>query len=122
MATTKKKATQDADAEAPLTPDANETAAAKAIPVEERLKETITSNPPDADITATTGTLSGDYTGEPQSGTVERTPIVGQPEVTVSDGLPADAPRIGPHYERERQEKADAELRAGKAAKQATNT
>lgn len=119
MATTKKKATQD---EQPAdTPDMNETAAAKAIPEKERLVEDITANPPDADITFTTGTLAGDYTGEPLSGTVERTPIVGQPEQVVSDGLPEDAPRIGPHYERERQEKADAELRAGKAAKEATN-
>lgn len=120
MATTKKKATA-ADTEVAGVPDMDETAAVKAMAPEDRLKEDITSNPPDADITATTGSLSGDYTGEPQSGTVERTPIVGQPEVTVTDGLAEDAPRIGPHWERERQEKADAELRAGKAAKQATN-
>jgi hypothetical protein len=78
---------------------------------------TVANVPADADIVQFTGTLGNEYAGEPQSGTAERTPITGEPEVTVDaedeDGLEEDAPKIGPNVERERQEKDAAAKREG---------
>ncbi len=70
---------------------------------------TVTEHQPDADIAAVTGTLADEAIDHPegQSGTVERTPIVGQPEEVVNDGLEADAPRVGPNVGRLADEKAN---------------
>lgn len=72
---------------------------------------TVTNHQPDADIAHLTGTLAGEAVDNPdgQSGTVERTPIIGQPEEVVeepNDGLDADAPRVGPNQARLADEKA----------------
>jgi hypothetical protein len=74
---------------------------------------TVTNHQPDADIAALTGTLADEALDHPegQSGTVERTPIVGQPEEVVeepqaNDGLEEDAPRFGPNHARAADEKA----------------
>ena len=68
---------------------------------------TVTEHQPDADIAAVTGSLAGEALDEPNpSGTVERTPIIGEPEEVVSDGLDDDAPRFGPAHARAADEKA----------------
>jgi hypothetical protein len=106
---------------APLTPSDKETG--QDPPAGSRAGGTVANVPADADIVQFTGTLSNEYAGEPQSGTAERTPITGEPEVTVEaededdgadeDGTDDGGPRIGPNVERERQEKEDAAKRGG---------
>jgi hypothetical protein len=95
---------------APLTPSDKETG--QDPPAGSRAGGTVANVPADADIVQFTGTLSNEYAGEAQSGTAERTPITGEPEVTVEveaedkDVPDEDAgPRIGPNVERERQER-----------------
>lgn len=79
---------------------------------------TVTEHQPDADIAALTGTLAGEALDHPdgQGGTVERTPIVGEPEEVVAepnDGLDADAPRLGPNSARLADEKKNAKKANG---------
>jgi hypothetical protein len=100
----------------PLTPSDKQTG--QDPPAGSRAGGTVANVPADADIVQFTGTLGNEYAGEAQSGTAERTPITGEPEVTVEaededGGADEDAgPRIGPNVERERQEKDAAAKRA----------
>jgi hypothetical protein len=103
----------EADA-APGTPSDKQTG--QDPPGGSRAGGTVSNVPADADIVQFTGTLGNEYAGEAQSGTAERTPITGEPEVTVEaeddDGADEDAgPRIGPNVERERQERDEAAKR-----------